>query len=349
MPGMLSILKLHFINQPKNTKKYKDSAKKFKDTLHILNNMRKELKWALGIVLSLFLLTGGSLTFLYISLSGKITAQQQLLTAQIDTVAQELSQQLTQESGQRQLLEDKTTKNLQILENTINQKTSQVKLDLQGQLSDVEGRFEEQNSKLESKISSLNVQSTDFSNIIEEDIGAEVSISTDMGRGSGVIIDPRGYVMTNRHVIEGASRLTIIDVNDQIYSAEILGTARDADLAIVRIKSDTSSSFSFLHFADDDDVRVGQKVIAVGNPLGLSFTVTEGIVSGKEREIDGSGVGYLQTDVSINPGNSGGPLINAHKEIVGINTFKFTNTEGLGFAIPAGVAEEIKELALAEQ
>lgn len=295
----------------------------------------------------LFLVTTGSLIFFYISLAEKITTQQQLLTAQIDMVAQELSQQLTQESGQRQLLEDKTTNNLQKLETSINQKTSQVKLDLEGQLSNVEGRLEEQTSELESKISSLNVQSTDFSAIVEDVIGSVVSISTDLGRGSGVIIDPRGYVMTNRHVIEGASRLTVIDVDNRAYPAEILGTARDADLAILKIQG--SDSFSFLPFADDDAVRVGQKVIAVGNPLGLSFTVTEGIISGKDRFIDTSGVGYLQTDVSINPGNSGGPLINANKEVVGINTFKLTNTEGLGFAIPAGVAEEIKELALAEE
>ena len=87
-------------------------------------------------------------------------------------------------------------------------------------------------------------------------------------------------------------------------------------------------------------------MIAIGNPLGLSFTVTEGIVSAKGRFIDDTGVGYIQTDVSINPGNSGGPLVNAAKNIVGINTFKITQTEGLGFAIPSNVAESIAKQAL---
>ena len=133
-----------------------------------------------------------------------------------------------------------------------------------------------------------------------------------------------------------------MDSKGNSFPATIVGTATSIDLAVLKI----DATVPFLTFANDADVKVGEKVIAVGSPLGLSFSVTQGIISAVNRKIDGTGIGYVQTDVSINPGNSGGPLVNNQKKIIGINTLKISDTEGLGFAIPASVAKSIGAQAI---
>jgi S1-C subfamily serine protease len=249
-----------------------------------------------------------------------------------------------QADEERKVLEDQMLNNFKKLEQTINKETSKVKLDLESQLQGVSSKFDEKSSELDSKISSMNVQSSDFSAIIDDVIKAVVSVRTNRGSGSGVIFDSRGYILTNQHVIDGASSILIIDYEGSKYQGQIVGTSQEVDLAVIRIISD--DTFATLRFANEDDLKVGSKVIAVGNPLGLSFTVTEGIISSTDRVIGGKH--FIQTDVSINPGNSGGPLVNSGKKIVGINTFKISDSEGLGFAIPSQVAKNVGEQALAQ-
>ena len=236
-------------------------------------------------------------------------------------------------------VEQKMLANFKTLETSINDKTSEVKLDLETQLEGVSTKFEEKSSELEGKISSLDVESSDFSAIIDDVLESVVSVRTNKGSGSGVFVTS-DLIITNRHVLEEASSVYVVDYNGNWSNAKIIATAENVDLAALRIISE--KEYSYLRMADQSDTKVGEKIIAVGNPLGLSFTVTEGIISSLNRVVDGQI--YLQTDVPINPGNSGGPLINSEKKVVGINTFKLTNSEGLGFAVPSNVVQEFIDL-----
>ena len=251
-------------------------------------------------------------------------------------------------------LESKNLNNFKKLQDYFNSETLKIRLDLENvkvetasDLSSVStqlGSLSKKNSELEDKLSEISVTSSDFSSIIEDVVKGVVTIKTNLGQASGVIFDSRGYIITNKHVIEGVSSASIIDYNSKTYSVSLVGVSSSADLAILKINS--NDTFNALKFADVNDIKVGTKVIAVGNPLGLSFSVTEGIISGVNRNVDNSGLGYVQTDVPINPGNSGGPLIGADKKIIGINTFKITNTEGIGFAIPANIAKSVADQAV---
>ena len=163
--------------------------------------------------------------------------------------------------------------------------------------------------------------------------------------GSGFLIDRKGYIVTNNHVIEGASSITVRLYNDEEFEAELIGRDPKTDLALIKIKAD--SSLKPLYIGDSDRLKVGSWVVAIGSPFGLEQTVTAGIVSAKGRII-GSGPydDFIQTDASINPGNSGGPLLNLDGEVVGINTAIVASGQGIGFAIPvslaAGIIEQLK-------
>lgn len=158
--------------------------------------------------------------------------------------------------------------------------------------------------------------------------------------GSGFIIDSDGYVVTNNHVVEGADKITVFLKNEKEYDAEIIGRDANTDIALIKIMSD--NDFPVIQLGDSDALKVGEWVVAIGNPFGLGHTVTAGIVSAKGRVI-GSGPydDYIQTDASINPGNSGGPLLNMQGEVVGINTIIIAGGTGIGFAIPINLAKEI--------
>lgn len=157
------------------------------------------------------------------------------------------------------------------------------------------------------------------------------------GIGSGVILDAdKGLVITNHHVIEDADGITVILGDRREYEAEVLGEDPDTDLALLKIEAENLTA---LPLADDDMLRVGDYVIAVGNPFGLSSTVTSGIVSaiGREGDTISSYTDYIQTDASINPGNSGGALVNSGGDLVGINASLLSrsgSSSGIGFAIP---------------
>lgn len=158
--------------------------------------------------------------------------------------------------------------------------------------------------------------------------------------GSGFIINKDGYIVTNNHVIEKADKIRVKLKSGQEFDAEIIGRDPNTDIALIKLKSEEDLPVAKL--GDSDALKVGQWVMAIGNPFGLEHTVTAGIVSAKGRVI-GSGPydDFIQTDASINPGNSGGPLINMNGEVVGINTAIVASGQGIGFAIPINLAKGI--------
>ena len=160
------------------------------------------------------------------------------------------------------------------------------------------------------------------------------------GNGSGVIIDGEGHILTNNHVIEGAENVRVALTDGREFDARIVGRDPKTDLAVLQV--DVTEPLPVATLGSSDALRVGDWVMAIGNPFGLSHTVTAGIVSGKGRII-GAGPydDFIQTDASINPGNSGGPLFNMHGEVVGINTAMVPHGRGIGFAIPIDTAKPL--------
>lgn len=180
------------------------------------------------------------------------------------------------------------------------------------------------------------------------------------GMGSGVIISPDGYIISNNHVIAGATKLEVVLSNKKSYIANLVGTDPTTDIALLKIEE---KGLPYLNFANSDNVEVGQWVLAVGNPMGLNSTVTAGIVSAKGRSIDLLSQqsrtpieNFIQTDAAINPGNSGGALVNPNGELIGINSAISSKTgyyEGYGFAVPSNLArkvvEDIKKFGLVQR
>jgi serine protease Do len=158
--------------------------------------------------------------------------------------------------------------------------------------------------------------------------------------GSGFIIDEKGHILTNNHVVEDADEIKVILKDHKEYSAKVIGRDPKTDLALLQIKS--WKGFQLIRLGNSDELRVGDWVMAIGNPFGLDHTVTAGIVSAKGRVI-GAGPydNFIQTDASINPGNSGGPLLNLKGEVVGINTAILATGQGIGFAIPINTVKDL--------
>ncbi|MFY9556300.1 MAG: trypsin-like peptidase domain-containing protein [Blastocatellia bacterium] len=168
------------------------------------------------------------------------------------------------------------------------------------------------------------------------------------GTGSGSIVDDRGYILTNYHVIQGATQLEV-QVENEKFSATVVGTDRDDDLAVIKIDP-RGHRLTIIKLGTSQGLEVGQKVLAIGNPFGLQRTLTTGIISGLERPLRDAAArrtinGAIQTDAAINPGNSGGPLLNAKGEMIGINTAIQPNAGGgsigIGFAVPVDIAKKI--------
>jgi S1-C subfamily serine protease len=169
------------------------------------------------------------------------------------------------------------------------------------------------------------------------------------GTGSGSIIDERGYILTNYHVIQGSSQLEV-QVENEKYPGKVVGTDRDDDLAVIKIDVPSGRRLRAIKLGTSQGLEVGQKVLAIGNPFGLQRTLTTGIISGLERPLRDAAArrtitGAIQTDAAINPGNSGGPLLNARGEMIGINTAIQPNAGGgsigIGFAVPVDIAKRI--------
>lgn len=159
--------------------------------------------------------------------------------------------------------------------------------------------------------------------------------------GSGFIIDKEGYIITNNHVVEGADEIKVKLADGREFKAKVIGRDQKTDLALIKITT-LFKNLPVLSLGDSDKIRVGDWVLAIGNPFGLEHTVTQGIISATGRVI-GSGPydNFLQTDAPINPGNSGGPLINLKGEVIGINTAIIASGQGIGFAIPSNMAKNV--------
>ena len=182
-------------------------------------------------------------------------------------------------------------------------------------------------------------------------------LSREQSRGSGVILDPEGYILTNAHVVQGARRVqvllarslrdtpegvSILKPRGEMVEAQIVGIDRETDLAVLSIPE---KELPFLELGDSDELKQGQLVLAFGSPFGLENSVTLGVVSSVARQFQPEDpVVYIQTDAPINPGNSGGPLVDAHGKVMGINTFivsRSGGSEGVGFAVPSNIARNV--------
>ncbi|MCA0152740.1 trypsin-like peptidase domain-containing protein [Winogradskyella vincentii] len=164
-----------------------------------------------------------------------------------------------------------------------------------------------------------------------------------VGTGSGVIISPSGYIVTNYHVIKNANDISITLNNNKVYTAELVGSDEATDIALIKIE--TEEELPFLAFGDSDNAKIGEWVLAVGNPFNLNSTVTAGIISAKSRDLTGQNVqSFIQTDAAVNPGNSGGALVNTNGDLIGINTAISSRTGsyiGYSFAVPSNIARKI--------
>ncbi|MCG2430798.1 trypsin-like peptidase domain-containing protein [Aequorivita xiaoshiensis] len=168
-----------------------------------------------------------------------------------------------------------------------------------------------------------------------------------VGSGSGVIISPDGYIITNNHVIANASNLEVTLNNNKVYKAKLIGTDPSTDIALLKIDDD--EELPFIPFGDSNNIKIGEWVLAVGNPFNLTSTVTAGIISAKARDLnqfDGNPQSFIQTDAAVNRGNSGGALVNTRGELIGINTAITSETGsfvGYSFAVPSNNARKVIE------
>ena len=207
-----------------------------------------------------------------------------------------------------------------------------------------------------SKIETVDVQSNPFDDFFSNPFGffgtpnqgnggsqkRQYRTPKKQGTGSGVIISTDGYIVTNNHVVEGADELTVTLNDNKEYSARIIGTDKTTDLALIKIDG---KNLPAITIADSEKIKVGEWVLAVGNPFNLTNTVTAGIVSAKGRSLYQNGVeSFIQTDAAINPGNCGGALVNTEGELIGINAMLYSQTgsfSGYGFAIPTSIMNKV--------
>lgn len=166
-----------------------------------------------------------------------------------------------------------------------------------------------------------------------------------VGTGSGVIIAPDGYIVTNNHVIQGAQSIEVTTNDNKTYSAELIGADPTTDIALLKINGD--EDFDYTTFGDSNTTKVGEWVLAIGNPFNLNSTVTAGIISAKSRDLTGRNTqSFIQTDAAVNPGNSGGALVNIYGDLIGINTAISSRTGsyiGYSFAVPSNIARKVIE------
>ncbi|NND52190.1 MAG: trypsin-like serine protease, partial [Flavobacteriaceae bacterium] len=164
-----------------------------------------------------------------------------------------------------------------------------------------------------------------------------------IGTGSGVIISPDGYIITNNHVIDGAQSITITTNDNRTLNAELIGTDPKTDIALLKVDSD--EDLPYTTFGDSDTAKIGEWVLAVGNPFNLTSTVTAGIISAKSRDLSGRNTqSFIQTDAAVNRGNSGGALVNTNGDLIGINTAITSETGnyvGYSFAVPSNIAKKV--------
>jgi S1-C subfamily serine protease len=233
--------------------------------------------------------------------------------------------------------------------NELNKKITDLSKDTQTKINGLSDSLLETESGLksiDSQIGSLDKElttlkasaSSDFSSVIEDAIKSVVTIKTDVAQGSGFIIASGGYVVTNAHVMEDATAATVITYDGKKHSVSKIGEDITMDITLLKIDDE---SYNPLILSNSNEVQVGEKVIAIGNPLGLQFSVSEGIVSAINRAGNNKINAYIQTDAALNAGNSGGPLINKDGKVIGINNFKIGDSENLGFALESNYIKKV--------
>lgn len=210
-------------------------------------------------------------------------------------------------------------------------------------IGEITKKLGEQRSDINNEIDLLKASAgQDFSGLIDGVIPGVVNIRTDKSVGTGFIVTDAGYVVTNAHVLNGAEFVVVSTYLGQDYDAIVIGEDKFNDIALLKI----AGVFDSISLGASDEVQTGEGVIAIGNPLGLAFTVTKGIVSATNRTGPNGKSKYVQTDVTLNPGNSGGPLINKMGKVIGMNNFKIGGAESLGFALEIDlVKRKINEIA----
>ena len=232
---------------------------------------------------------------------------------------------------------------------------------------DVYSVEEEENKaiKLSSNKSDIQLEEADATKVLEKTIKCVVGISkikntgssiflnnstSELGLGTGMIVSENGYILTNWHVAGNKySNCYVTLDNGSVYNGNVMWADSDLDLAIIKI---SASNLNYISLGDSDNIKIGEKTYAIGNPIGVEFqrTVTSGIISGVNRTVkieENNEASYMedliQTDATINPGNSGGPLINTKGEVIGVNSIKIKEAEGIGFAIPINIIKPILE------
>ncbi|MBU1252715.1 MAG: trypsin-like peptidase domain-containing protein [Nanoarchaeota archaeon] len=243
--------------------------------------------------------------------------------------------------------------NQKINYNNLNNKISDLNLETQSNINSISGSLLEIKSDvtnlgsqfgvINEEFSSLKASvGEDFSEIIDVVIPSVITVRTDSAQGTGFIISSEGYIVTNAHVLADdqgnlATGIKAITSDQDIIDAEFIGFDGILDIALLKI----SGSYDALELDNSDNIQIGERVIAVGNPLGLQFSVSQGIVSAVHRPGINGLKAYIQTDTPLNPGNSGGPLINKKGLVVGINNFKVSSGEALGFALESNYIKDI--------
>jgi len=286
-------------------------------------------------------------------LEGKYTANIVALEGDIKTLQQQLDADVQAANrnilDQRKILEQqisqltKTDENVLQQLGTVQVSSQQEIMDISSQLQDIEMHNSLKLREIESK---LGQEQQDFSFIVEQTLPSVVSINTVRGKGSGIIIHDDGYVVTNYHVVEETAHLSATTSDRQEHDVSIVGYDEATDIAL--LKFNDNSKHKAIAVRDSTTVKAGEKAFVFGNPLGLDFSVTEGLVSSAKR-IGQGGIPYIQTDARINPGNSGGPLVDVQGNMIGMNTLKVTGVEGLGFALPSNLVMNIADRMMKEE
>ena len=306
--------------------------------------MHKKTRDLILVILSVLLLTGGLVY--YFNYGIKVVKQD--YEAKISDLSKQTAKNLQSLSTQMGVLGSNLSSQIGIVDVDLKKFKTQNQQEIKT-LSNLIDEIEQQSdiklSELKNELKAIQIKSADFSAIVNDVLQSVVSVKTNVGQGSGAIIDTKGYIVTNVHVISGATTIKAVTYSGDTYDVNVIaGYDSNADIAVLKIDA---AGLKALNFGNSDALKVGEKVIAAGNPAGLAFTVTEGIVSAFRTAQNN--VDYIQTDVPINPGNSGGPLINAKGEIVGINNFKVSGGfEGLGFAISSNEARDIANRVISD-
>jgi len=228
----------------------------------------------------------------------------------------------------------------QVFEQALKSIRDEYQTRMQTLLKSVEKIEKESNVKLDDlkkQLQDVSKQPGDFADVIDKALNSIISVTTDQALGSGALISAQGHIVTNNHVVDGARTISITLRSGKVVPAQLIYKTAEYDIAFLKIAGD---NHPFLEFYDSDLLRAGEKVVALGNPAGLQFSATQGIISATHRSI-ATFRDVIQIDVAINTGSSGGPLINKYGRIIGITSFKIKGQENLGFAIPSNAVKNL--------